>query len=223
MANIIEVQNLQKSYQLGEQVERVLTGINLSVREGELMSIMGQSGSGKSTFMNILGLLDKPDAGKYFFAGDEVSNLNSDQLAHIRNRKIGFVFQAFFLLPQMQAWQNVALPLLYRDMPEAEQYARALDMLDKVEMAKYAHHKPMELSGGQQQRVAIARALVGEPKLVLADEPTGALDSRVAQEVLDLFIELNAQQHTTLIIVTHDPVVAARCRRQVNMKNGNIE
>lgn len=223
MNNIIEVHNIHKSYQLGDEVQTVLNGINLSVAEGELMSIMGQSGSGKSTFMNILGLLDRPDNGQYYFAGQEIASLSSDQLATIRNRSIGFVFQAFFLLPRMQAWQNVALPLLYQEIPEREQYERAMDMLDKLGMAKYANHKPKELSGGQQQRVAIARALVGKPILVLADEPTGSLDQRIGQEILDQFIDLNNEQNTTLIIITHDPAVAKLCHRQVKMHQGQIE
>lgn len=222
MANIIELFDIQKTYHMGEEVQQVLHDINLSVAEGELMSIMGQSGSGKTTFMNILGLLDRPDQGQHRFDGEEINNLNSDQLAFIRNHKIGFVFQSFFLLPRMNAWQNVALPLLYRGASEEEQYVLAMEMLDRVGMADHAKHKPAELSGGQQQRVAIARALIGQPKLVLADEPTGALDPRIGQEILNLFIELNLEQHATLIVITHDPVVAKQCRRQAHMENGRI-
>lgn len=222
MTTLIDLSNIHKSYQVGEQKQHVLKGIDLKVSAGDLVSIMGQSGSGKSTLMNIIGFLDQADSGTYAFNGQTIQTLSDDDLAEVRNQSIGFVFQSFFLLPRMTAIQNVALPLLYRGMPEAEMHEQALEMLEQVGMKNWAHHKPTELSGGQQQRVAIARALVGKPKLVLADEPTGALDPRIGQEVLELFIELNDSVGTTLIIITHDPGVADRCKTRVKMEDGHI-
>ncbi len=222
MTALIRLRGINKSFQIGDQVQHVLRDLDLDVEKGELVSIMGQSGSGKSTLMNLIGMLDTPDAGQYFFAGEEVENLPPNQLAHIRNQQVGFVFQSFFLLPKMTALQNVGLPLMYRGMPEADIKVASLAMLEKVGMRQWAHHKPTELSGGQQQRVAIARALVGKPSLVLADEPTGALDPNIGREVLDLFIDLNESEHTTLVIITHDPNVAAHCKRQLHMEMGKI-
>ncbi|NCX93912.1 MAG: ABC transporter ATP-binding protein [Gammaproteobacteria bacterium] len=220
MSYVIELSNIRKTYTIGDQVQQVLRGVTLSIQQGELLSIMGQSGSGKTTLMNIIGLLDRPDEGEYRFEGQLIENYSNDELAHIRNLKVGFVFQSFFLLPRLNALQNVSLPLLYRGLPEEEMHERALAMLEKVGMKEKAHHKPTELSGGQQQRVAIARALVTDPAVVLADEPTGALDPKIGKEVLDLFIQLNQAEGKTLIIITHDHSVAARCRRQVHMQNG---
>lgn len=222
MTSTINLRNITKSYQIGEQVQQVLKGVDLSVESGDLLSIMGQSGSGKSTLMNIVGLLDKQDGGEFTFEGTDIKSMNQDQLAEIRNLKVGFVFQSFFLLPRINALTNVSLPLLYRDTPKDEMNDRAMAMLEKVGMADWWHHKPKELSGGQQQRIAIARALVGEPEIVLADEPTGALDPRIGQEVLDLFIDLNQSSKTTLIIITHDPEVAHRCQRCVHMVEGQL-
>ena len=219
---LIKLHNIKKSYQIGGNHQQVLNGVALDIYKGELMSIMGQSGSGKSTLMNIMGLLDRADEGEYYFEGCDVSRIDDDGLASIRNREIGFVFQAFFLLPRLTALENICLPLVYRDTDKQQMHERAMAMLEKVSMADWAQHKPTELSGGQQQRVAIARALIGQPALVLADEPTGALDPRIGQEVLDLFIHLNEQKHTTLVIITHDPEVAKRCRYQVMMQNGLI-
>ena len=219
---LIKLQDIKKSYQIGDTHQQVLSGVDLDIYKGELMSIMGQSGSGKSTLMNIMGLLDRADSGQYDFEDCDVSGMDDDVLANIRNREIGFVFQAFFLLPRLTALENVCLPLIYREVDAAEMQARAMAMLEKVSMANWARHKPTELSGGQQQRVAIARALIGQPALVLADEPTGALDPRIGQEVLDLFIRLNEEENTTLVIITHDPEVAKRCRHQVMMQSGHI-
>lgn len=222
MTPLIQLKDINKSFQIGEQVQHVLRDLSLDVDKGELVSIMGQSGSGKSTLMNLIGMLDTPDSGQYFFEGQEVEHLPQNDLAAIRNRKVGFVFQSFFLLPKMTALQNVGLPLMYRGVPEPEAKTASLAMLEKVGMADWSSHKPTELSGGQQQRVAIARALVGQPALVLADEPTGALDPHIGSEVLDLFIHLNESEHTTLIIITHDPGVAKQCKRQLNMHQGQV-
>lgn len=216
---LIQTKKLTKSYHMGEQV---LHGVDLTVKRHEVLAVMGQSGSGKSTLMNILGMLDRADGGEYWFEGQPVYQFNQDQLAAIRNREIGFVFQAFFLLPRMTALENVALPLLYRNVPDEERRERAMAMLEKVGMGNFAHRKPNELSGGQQQRVAIARALVGEPALVLADEPTGSLDAHIGQEVLDFFVRMNEDSGTTLIIITHDAKVAKACHRQVKMVDGLI-
>lgn len=183
---------------------------------------MGQSGSGKSTLMNLLGLLDTPSSGEYYFNEARVDGLNPDERAEIRNQKIGFVFQSFFLLPRMNALQNVGLPLVYRGLPEEEIKIKSHEMLKKVGMENFWQHQPNQLSGGQQQRVAIARALVGEPDLVLADEPTGALDPLIAEDILNLFIDLNLSAHTTLIIITHDSKIAASCRRQIKMVQGKV-
>lgn len=219
----IRLQDIKKGYQIGEQRQQVLDGLNLTINKGELVSIMGQSGSGKSTLMNIIGLLDTPDSGRYFFDEECISGFDADKLAHLRNRVIGFVFQSFFLLPRMTALQNVELPLMYRGMSQHEMAERAMAMLEKVGLADKAKHRPNELSGGQQQRVAIARALVGQPELVLADEPTGALDTTIGGEVLDLFLRLNREEHTTLIIITHDPDVAAACPVRYKMKAGELK
>jgi len=228
MPVLIELKNIHKTYHMGVddlsgKKQHVLRGVNLKIHQGDLISIMGQSGSGKSTLMNIMGLLDQPTLGDYFFAGDNVTGLSTNQLAEIRNRKIGFVFQSFFLLPRMNALQNVGLPLLYRGLKELEIEKKSLAMLEKVGMGPWVHHRPNELSGGQQQRVAIARALVGEPDLILADEPTGALDPRIGGDVLNLLINLNKDLKTTLIMITHDPKVAAYCRRGLVMDLGCVE
>lgn len=223
MAVLIELNNIHKTYHVGDQRQHVLRGVNLTINQGDLVSIKGQSGSGKSTLMNIMGLLDQPTLGHYFFAGQDVTSLNNDGLARIRNKKIGFVFQSFFLLPRMNALQNVGLPLLYRGLKEDEIERKSMEILRKVGMLDWAKHKPNELSGGQQQRVAIARALVGGPDLILADEPTGALDPRIGFDVLKLFIDLNQESQATLVMITHDPKVASFCRRQLIMEKGHLE
>ena len=219
---IIALSGIQKSFKIGDQVQDVLRGVDFTVQSGELVSIMGQSGSGKSTLMNIIGLLDRFDQGEYVFDGKPIADYTDDELAGIRNTHVGFVFQSFFLLPRLTALQNVGLPLIYRNLSQEAIQQKSLAMLEKVGMADKAHHKPNELSGGQQQRVAIARALVGDPKIVLADEPTGALDPRIGKEVLDLFVKLNEAEGKTLIIITHDPKVAKTCHKQVNMVDGML-
>lgn len=222
MSSLIEISNITKVYQLGDHELNVLKGINLTIAAGELIAIVGTSGSGKSTLLNILGLLDRPTTGSYHLNDQEVSTLADKELAKLRNQFIGFVFQSFFLLPRLTAVQNVGLPLLYRHTKNAESKQRALAMLEKVGMSNWAQHKPSQLSGGQQQRVAIARALVGNPRIILADEPTGALDSKTGQDVLNLFKVLNEQEKVTIIIVTHDANIAAQCQRVIHIQDGLI-
>ena len=217
---MIELRGIRKSFAMGPLKVDVLKGVGLTIEKGELMSIMGQSGSGKSTLMNIIGMLDVPSEGSYHFDGIDVLAADADKLAEIRNRKIGFVFQSFFLLPRLTAAANVALPLMYRGMSAQESRPLAQAMLERVGMGERAGHRPNELSGGQCQRVAIARALVGSPALLLGDEPTGALDSKVGQEIMDLFIEMNRELGVTVALVTHDPKVAAQCRRRVVVRDG---
>lgn len=219
---MIELKNITKTYQMGENIIPVLRGIKLTINEGDLIAIMGPSGSGKSTLMNIIGLLDRPTQGSYLLHNQEVSKLSSDTLAELRNHTIGFIFQAFFLLPRLNALQNVTMPLSYRPMLEQEKEERAKTLLTKVGVGELAKHKPSEMSGGQQQRVAIARALVTEPKIILADEPTGALDTKTGQAVMDLLIDINHKLKTTVIIVTHDPKIAEQCERVVHIQDGLI-
>ena len=214
--------NVRKAYGHATGSVEALKGINLSIERGELIAIVGQSGSGKSTLMNILGMLARPTAGRYRFDGRDVAELSADQRAALRNRSIGFVFQSFHLLPQMVAVENVALPLHYRQTPEAEAGVRARQALAKVGLEARMHHKPGELSGGQQQRVAIARAIVTRPRVLLADEPTGALDSETGEEILSLFLELNRNDGITTIMVTHNPEVAARCERCLVLRDGML-
>lgn len=222
MSFIIELSDIKKIYRLGEHELFVLKGIDLQIKLGEVVAIMGASGSGKTTLMNIIGLLDRPSSGQYYLKEREVSTLDDNDQAQVRNHSIGFVFQSFFLLPRFTALQNVGLPLHYRNMKTSDIDSRAALMLEKVGMLPWADHKPNQLSGGQQQRVAIARALVTDPAIVLADEPTGALDSKIGQEIMDLFINLHKQEQKTLIIVTHDPRIAAQCERTVKIVDGNF-
>jgi len=216
---VIEVQNLTKVYKMGEIEVHALRGVSFKIFKGEVISIMGPSGSGKSTLMNTLGCLDRPTAGAYFLDGELVSRMNDDQLASVRNRKVGFVFQSFNLLPRMTALANVELPLRY-----AGQRKGRLDIarqsLEAVGLADRIHHKPTELSGGQQQRVAIARALVNDPAILMADEPTGNLDSKSGKEIMELILRLNQTRGTTIIIVTHDPTVAAQTQRVIRLSDG---
>jgi len=222
LSTIIELKDIKKTYHLGENTLHVLKDVNFHTEKGELVSLVGASGSGKSTLMNIIGLLDHANSGSYHLLGREIHDFSPDEAARIRNRTIGFVFQQFFLLPRLSALQNVALPLLYRNVSQQEKRELPLQMLAKVGMADYAQHKPSELSGGQQQRVAIARALVTQPEVILADEPTGSLDSVIGQEVMDLFLHLNTTENTTIIIITHDNQIAAQCSRIVRISDGNI-
>ncbi len=219
---IIDIDEVKKIYLMGEIEVHALRGVTMQVKENEFVSIMGPSGSGKSTLMNILGCLDTPTAGSYRLVGEEVSELSDNQLAHIRNREIGFIFQTFNLLPRASALHNIELPLIYSGMKAKERRKKAMEAMEKVSLADRAHHKPNELSGGQRQRVAIARALVNNPSILLADEPTGNLDSETGAEILNLFDELH-QQGQTVIVITHDEHIAAHCHRIIGIIDGKIE
>ncbi len=218
---IIEVEGLERSYRMGTQTIAALDGVSLAVTAGEFVAIVGRSGSGKSTLMNLLGCMDRPTAGVYRLDGDDVQGLGDDALSRVRNRHIGFVFQSFQLLGRVSALRNVELPLLYRGTPRRERRRLAIEALQRVGLGDRVHHKPVELSGGQRQRVAIARALVGEPTLLLADEPTGNLDSSTEQEIMALFDALH-EAGNTIVIVTHEPSVAARCPRAIRLADGKV-
>ncbi|MCE5282527.1 MAG: ABC transporter ATP-binding protein [Deltaproteobacteria bacterium] len=219
---MLEISDIRKSYRVGPTELKVLKGINLTVERGELLAIIGPSGSGKSTLMHMLGLLEKPDTGSYSIDGTRVVYDNDRALSTLRNRKIGFVFQQYHLLPKLTALENVGIPLTYRGMREAEVKKRCLEYLTKVDMQERVNHRPNEMSGGQQQRVAIARALVGSPAIVLADEPTGALDTKTGEEIMDLFQRLNREDGITLVIITHNPGLAEQCGRAVKIIDGMI-
>ena len=223
--DLIQLNNITKTYHLGELDLPVLKGITLTIARGELVALMGASGSGKSTLMNLLGCLDRPTSGEYWLDGEMVSKLSSDQRARVRNRKIGFVFQNFNLLPRTSAIEQVMMPLTYTatHLSEREGRKRALELLELVGLGDRIHHHPSQLSGGQQQRVAIARALVNHPPLLFADEPTGNLDSVTSREVLQMFQKLNEIENITIILVTHDPNVAAVARRAIHISDGLIE
>ncbi len=218
---VIIARNLTKVYKMGEMEVHALRGVSLEIQRGEVVSIMGASGSGKSTLMNTLGCLDLPTSGEYILDGEVVADLNDDQLADIRNRKVGFVFQSFNLLPRSTALSNVELPLRYSGIKSGRK-EKARAALEAVGLGDRVDHRPTELSGGQQQRVAIARALVNNPSIVMADEPTGNLDSKVGQEIMDLLLNLNKQSGTTLIIITHDPKIAAQTERVIRLHDGRV-
>ena len=219
---IIRLAHLSKHYETGAGPVPVLTDVNLDIEPAEFIAVMGPSGSGKSTLMNILGCLDAPSGGTYVFEGRDVGALNRDQLAALRNRAIGFVFQGFHLLPRATLLDNAALPLLYAGVGRSERLPRAREMLERVGLGPYTASLPDQISGGQQQRVAIARALVNRPRLILADEPTGNLDRRTGQEIMGLLRQLNAEEGITIVLVTHDPEVAAHARRLVQLVDGQV-
>jgi putative ABC transport system ATP-binding protein len=220
---VIDVRAMTKVYQMGDINVKALAGVDLQVERGELIAIMGPSGSGKSTMMNMLGCLDIPTSGEYFLDGERVSALNDNQLADIRNRKVGFVFQRFMLLSNLTALGNVELPLRYAGTPAKERRERAIRAMQAVGLGDRMHHHPNELSGGQQQRVAMARAIVNQPAIIMADEPTGNLDSKSGHEVMELLLGMNRDQGATVIIVTHDSNIAAQCERTVHLLDGLVE
>ncbi len=222
MVELIRVEHLVKTYFLGEVKIPALKGVDLSILTGDSVAIMGASGSGKSTFMNILGCLDHPTSGKYFLDGSDASGLSRDELARIRNKKIGFVFQSFNLLGRTTAIENVELPLFYSNSSSRERHQRAMEALTIVGLQGREHHLPSQLSGGQQQRVAIARALVNKPSLILADEPTGNLDTRTSLEIMDIFQKLNQDSKISIILVTHEPDIALYTRRHVVFRDGKV-
>ncbi len=221
-AHVIEAHDLTKVYKMGEVEVHALRGVSFNIARGEVVAIMGPSGSGKSTLMNTLGCLDRPSSGEYFLDGEAVASLNDDQLADIRNRKVGFVFQSFNLLSRQTAITNVELPLRYSGNPERRR-ERAIEALKAVGLEDRMTHRPYELSGGQQQRVAIARAIVNNPAIIMADEPTGNLDSKVGKEIMNLLLTLNKEYGTTLIIVTHDPMIAEHARRIIRLRDGLLD
>ena len=222
MSNVIEARDLRKVYQMGEVQVEALRGVTFNIARGEVVSIMGPSGSGKSTLMNMLGCLDHPTSGEYVLDGEPVASLTGDQLADIRNRKVGFVFQSFNLLPRQTAITNVELPLRYSGVTKGRR-ERAIEALKEVGLGDRMTHHPYELSGGQQQRVAIARAIVNKPAMLMADEPTGNLDSKVGKEIMQLLLTLNKESGTTLIIVTHDPNIAEQTQRVIRLRDGVLD
>ena len=222
MPHVIEVHDITKVYKMGEVEVKALAGVSFTIEKGEVLSIMGPSGSGKSTLMNTLGCLDRPTSGEYYLDGELVSSLTDDQLAVIRNRKVGFVFQSFNLLSRVSSLANVELPLRYAGASEGRR-ERARAALQAVRLGDRVNHRPAELSGGQQQRVAVARAIINNPSIIMADEPTGNLDSKVGQEIMDLLLSLNRERGTTLIIVTHDSSIAAQTQRIIRLRDGLLE
>ncbi|MCX7120679.1 MAG: ABC transporter ATP-binding protein [Gammaproteobacteria bacterium] len=220
---MIKLENVKKSYRMGDTIFEALKGISFTIAKGELVAIVGPSGSGKSTTMNILGLLDKPTSGKYYLDDIDTSQFLGDELSALRNKRLGFIFQQFFLLPKLTAIDNVMLPMTYRHEDKLSAKAMnelAMTMLAKVNMEKFAQHRPTELSGGQQQRVAIARALIGKPSIIMADEPTGALDTKTTQQIMDLLMSEMKEAGTTVVIITHSLEVAAQCHRAIHIRDG---
>ena len=222
MSEVIRVENLHKIYRMGDVEVPALRGVDLTIEGGEFVAVMGSSGSGKSTFMNILGCLDRPTHGNYFLEGEEVGSLSADDWAHIRNKRIGFVFQGFNLLSRTTALENVELPMMYNGYAGKERHQRAVEVLNLVGLGQRFDHTPNRLSGGQQQRVAIARALVNRPSLILADEPTGNLDTVTSNEIMALFQQLNAEQGITIILVTHEADIAEHAKRQIVFRDGQV-
>jgi putative ABC transport system ATP-binding protein len=222
MSEVIRAENLYKTYRMGDVEVPALRGVDLTIDQAEFVAVMGSSGSGKSTFMNILGCLDRPTSGRYFLEGQEVGSLSRDDWAHIRNKRIGFVFQGFNLLSRTSALENVELPMMYNGFAGKQRRERALAVLSLVGLDERVDHMPNQLSGGQQQRVAIARALVNQPSLILADEPTGNLDSTTSAEIMALFRRLNSDQHITIVLVTHESDIAAYAERQVHFRDGSV-
>lgn len=223
MSELIRVEGVHKTYRMGDVEVPALCGINLTIAHGEFVAVMGSSGSGKSTFMNILGCLDRPSRGRYFLEGEEVGSLSADEWAYIRNKRIGFVFQGFNLLSRTSALENVELPMMYNNgLASQERHRRAIEVLTLVGLGNRLDHTPNQLSGGQQQRVAIARALVNRPPLVLADEPTGNLDSATSSEIMGLFQQLNRDQHISVILVTHESDIAEYAKRQIVFRDGVV-
>jgi putative ABC transport system ATP-binding protein len=219
---IIELQNLIKTYKVGDTEVQALRGVSYSVEEGDFVAIMGPSGSGKSTLMNIIGCLDKPTSGNYILEGEDVSTFDKNKLARIRNQKIGFVFQTFNLLSRTSALENVELPLLYSNVHTKQRHEMALKALESVGLENRAQHKTNQLSGGEQQRIAIARALLNNPALILADEPTGNLDSKTSSEIMDIFTKLNVEKGITMVMVTHESDIAAFARKRIHVRDGRI-
>ncbi len=221
MAAVIELKDIMKTYVMGDSIVHALNHVNVVIEFGEFTSIMGPSGSGKSTMMNILGCLDRPTSGEYYLDGKEIAGYDDDELAHTRNAKIGFVFQNFNLLSKLTAQENVALPLIYAGVPEEERMARAKTALEQVGLGMRLEHKPMEMSGGQRQRVAIARALINDPAIIMADEPTGNLDTKSSYEIMDIFKSMN-DNGKTVVMVTHEPDIAEQTKRILVMRDGQL-